>query len=405
MSSGYLGPRDGGYGQAQMSNSNVGGGESLFLRDICFAVAWLVSRWERKCGSLNPTLLSSYCYPPFPQLVFPFALLPLPPSHFIGWPDPILALIVVGSKEARYCCPLHFHPPLPHLVSQLPALQVARTHNNTDSNPFTTPGSRPNSGYFPRDDADHMTPLAPATGSGAAIPMSQSSASMASRPLSGVGGSNRDSMAYQNIPSDQYWNEPTRFSTGAYAPTYNDNDDGYEGTGAGKGTSNKKKWIIGGVVLGVLAIAGIVAGVVVSQMNKKSGGSGSSSDSGSSGSGSGNGTTDLSNPSQFDKDSRLHQSFWAIAYTPEVSLYPIFLPHSRTISIHTISARNDHRDTHQYGRHSPKPGPVDLEYGQQSGPNSSPPSSLVQWSKSRLLLSNILTPPAGGSGLPADQTR
>jgi len=146
-------------------------------------------------------------------------------------------------------------------------------------------------------------------------------------------------MAYQNIPSDQYWNEPTRFSTGAYAPTYNDNDDGYEAAGAGKGTSNKKKWIIGGVVLGVLAIAGIVAGVVVSQMNKKSGGSGSGSDSGSSGSGSGNGTTDLSNPSQFDKDSRLHQSFWAIAYTPEVSLYPIFPHPSRTVSDHINPAR------------------------------------------------------------------
>jgi hypothetical protein len=292
---------------------------------------------------------------------YPPCLTSSPSPHVIGWSDPILALIVVGSEDVRHCCLLHSHPPLPHLVPPLHVLQVARTHN-PDSNPFTTPGSRPNSGYFPRDDADHMTPLAPAVGSGAAIPMSQSSASMASRPLSGVGGSNRDSMAYQNIPSDQYWNEPTRFSTGAYAPTYNDNDDGYEGAGAGKGTSNKKKWIIGGVVLGVLAIAGIVAGVVVSQMNKKSGGSGSGSDSGSSGSGSGNGTTDLSNPSQFDKDSRLHQSFWAIAYTPEVSLYPIFPHASRTISdFHPHHPENDHCDTHQCGGLSSKAGLVDKE--------------------------------------------
>lgn len=117
-------------------------------------------------------------------------------------------------------------------------------------------------------------------------------------------------MAYQNIPSEQYWNEPSRFSTGPLAP----NDDQFDERPAGK--SNKKKWIIGGVILGVLAIAGIVAGVVVSQTKGKSSGS---SGSGSSSSGNGTTTTDLSNPSKFDKDSRLHQSFWAIAYTPEVS--------------------------------------------------------------------------------------
>lgn len=153
-----------------------------------------------------------------------------------------------------------------------------------------------------------MTPLAPDGSAG--IPMSQSTMSMASRP----GGSNRDSMAYQNIPSDQYWNEPSRFSTGPYAPDFNnDNDNEYGGPPV---KSNKKKWIIGGVILGILAIAGIVAGVVVSQTKNKGSSGGGSSGSGSGNSGDG---TDLSNPSQFDKDSRLHQSFWAIAYTPEVS--------------------------------------------------------------------------------------
>lgn len=151
-----------------------------------------------------------------------------------------------------------------------------------------------------------MAPLAPGGGAGADIPMSESRMSMASR-------SNRDSMAYQNIPSEQYWNEPSRFSTGPLAP----NDDQFDEGPVGK--SNKKKWIIGGVILGILAIAGIVAGVVVSQTKGKSS---SGNGSGNSSSGNGNGTsTDLSNPSEFEKDSRLHKSFWAMAYTPEVRLF------------------------------------------------------------------------------------
>jgi len=149
-----------------------------------------------------------------------------------------------------------------------------------------------------------MQPLAPTgdAGAGASIPMSESRMSMASR-------GNRDSMAYQNIPSEQYWNEPSRHSTGPLAP-----QDYEEGPAPGK--SNKKKWIIGGVILGILAVIGIVAGVVVSQTRKGSNGG----NSGSGSSSSGNGTTDLSNPSEFEKDSRLHQSFWAMAYTPEVGI-------------------------------------------------------------------------------------
>lgn len=146
-----------------------------------------------------------------------------------------------------------------------------------------------------------------------------SNASMASRP----GVSNRDSMAYQNIPSEQYWSEPSRFSTGPLAPT----SDEYDGGAAAPAKSNKRKWIIGGSILAILAIIGIVVGVVVSQVR----GNGSSSNSGSgSGSGSeqsgGDGTvnqTDPNDPSTFEKNPALHQSFWAMAYTPQVCRSPL----------------------------------------------------------------------------------
>ena len=159
------------------------------------------------------------------------------------------------------------------------------------------------------------TPAAAAAGAGAGagagsgIPMSMSNTSMASRTPG-----NRDSMAYQNIPSEQYWSEPSRYSTGPLAPR---EDDEY----VPKGKSNKKKWIIGGIILGVIALIAIVVGAVVSQTVGKSNGSGSSG----SGSGSGNGSgdkveqTDPNDPSTFTKDDRLHQSFWAMAYTPQAS--------------------------------------------------------------------------------------
>ena len=148
------------------------------------------------------------------------------------------------------------------------------------------------------------------SGAGTGIPMSMSNASMASRP-----GGNRDSMAYQNIPSEQYWSsDPARYSTGPLAPAA---DDEYVPQGGGK--SNKKKWIIGGIILGVLAVIAIVVGVVVSQTVGKSKNSGSGGGSGSGQSGDGVvDQTDPNDPSTFTKDSRLHQSFWAMAYTPQV---------------------------------------------------------------------------------------
>ncbi|KIK69740.1 glycoside hydrolase family 17 protein [Collybiopsis luxurians FD-317 M1] len=70
--------------------------------------------------------------------------------------------------------------------------------------------------------------------------------------------------------------------------------------------NNRRRWIIGGLAaVGLLVVVAIVIGVVVSQLKKeKSSGSNSSS------------KAITGNPSQFQKDSRLKQSFYGIAYSP-----------------------------------------------------------------------------------------
>ena len=128
-------------------------------------------------------------------------------------------------------------------------------------------------------------------------------------------------MAYQNIPSEQYWS--------------NDGGAGAAGSGGFEPApkSNKKKWwIIGGVVASLVVVAAVVGGVVGSQKSKNSSGGGSSSGGSSSG-----GTAGTSDPSAatFDKNPNLcvplhismrvdrelinrHQSFWGFAYSPSV---------------------------------------------------------------------------------------
>ncbi|TEB26994.1 glycoside hydrolase [Coprinellus micaceus] len=119
---------------------------------------------------------------------------------------------------------------------------------------------------------------------------------------------------------------------------YSDSNFGGKGIGSGSGSlrpsssaldsgpspwlqqqqkgANRSKWLIWGAVFGVvgLAIVGIVVGVVVSKNNSKSSSSSSSS-----------GVikqTDPNDPSTFVKDSRLHQSFYGMAYTPKDSQLP-----------------------------------------------------------------------------------
>ncbi|WVQ65446.1 uncharacterized protein L199_003622 [Kwoniella botswanensis] len=115
--------------------------------------------------------------------------------------------------------------------------------------------------------------------------------------------------ARQNIPSEEYY-------------PMTDKSEGFTQTSP-RGRGGKRKWFIIGGIVGVLALIGIIVGVVVSQVNKNN--NNNSNSSNSSTSGSGNSTTTIKNendPSDFDKDSRLHQSFWGFAYTPQDALLP-----------------------------------------------------------------------------------
>ncbi|OCF56932.1 glucan 1,3-beta-glucosidase [Kwoniella mangroviensis CBS 10435] len=115
--------------------------------------------------------------------------------------------------------------------------------------------------------------------------------------------------ARQNIPSEEYY-------------PMTDKSEGCTQTSP-RGRGGKRKWFIIGGIVGMLALIGIIVGVVVSQVNKNN--NNNNNYSNSSNSGSGNSTTTIKNendPSDFDKDSRLHQSFWGFAYTPQDALLP-----------------------------------------------------------------------------------
>lgn len=154
-----------------------------------------------------------------------------------------------------------------------------------------------NSSYATQGDTDKDLPLlsgiaAHGTGGDYSNPYAQPQMREAGRP---------GSLAYQNVPSETYW--PT--SSGGAA-----------GFTAAAPRKSRKKWlIIGGVILGLAAIGGIVAGVVISQTKKGS----AAKSSGSSSAGDNSVLKNPNDPSVFDKDSRLHQSMWGLAYTPQVS--------------------------------------------------------------------------------------
>ncbi|GMK59660.1 hypothetical protein CspeluHIS016_0802660 [Cutaneotrichosporon spelunceum] len=85
-----------------------------------------------------------------------------------------------------------------------------------------------------------------------------------------------------------------------------------------KPKSRKKWWWIIGAIVVIAAIAGIVVAVVLTQTNK----SGSKSGSSKSGSSDGTKVQNPNDPSNFDKDPRLSQVFWGMAYQPDGAIPP-----------------------------------------------------------------------------------
>lgn len=164
----------------------------------------------------------------------------------------------------------------------------SRNSQASYSNPFETPG------------------LSGAAGAGAG-------AGVGAGYAAGVPQMSERGMAYQNVPSESYWPETST------SPPID-----YAAQDAKARRSRLLKW--GGIIFAVLAIIAIVVGVTVSQVTKNNGNSGSGSGSSNSGNNGGtsttNGTSTNGDASQFDKDSRLHQSFWALAYTPEGAILP-----------------------------------------------------------------------------------
>ncbi|KAI0707189.1 glycoside hydrolase [Earliella scabrosa] len=80
--------------------------------------------------------------------------------------------------------------------------------------------------------------------------------------------------------------------------------------------NRRSKWLVIGALVGVIALVavGVAVGVTVAK-NKSNNSSSSSSNSGVV-------KSDPNDPSIFEKDDRLRQSFYALAYTPENSLFP-----------------------------------------------------------------------------------
>lgn len=100
----------------------------------------------------------------------------------------------------------------------------------------------------------------------------------------------------------------------------------YDSENNGSSGSGRRKWVIIGSIVGLLAVIGIAVGVGVgvTQSNKNKNNSASST-TGAAGSASNPGgprQSDPNDPSTFEKDPNLHKAFYGIAYTPEGSQLP-----------------------------------------------------------------------------------
>lgn len=109
--------------------------------------------------------------------------------------------------------------------------------------------------------------------------------------------------------------------------------DAYEPPYTAQPRKSRKKWMLAALAALVLLGLGVGLGVGLT-VGKKSGNSASTSNAATTGNTTKT-TTTGDDPSVFDKDSRLHNSFWAFAYTPQVRL----LPHPSTPTL----TQPDHR--------------------------------------------------------------
>lgn len=127
--------------------------------------------------------------------------------------------------------------------------------------------------------------------------------------------------AYQNVPSEQYWDS----ADGALQPAEAAALTLDQAQERRDQKAHRRKGLIIGIVIGVLALAGVIAGITVSQTRKHHDNS-SALDSTAGGASNDNGTTtngtSTGTASQYTKDPRLHQSFYGFAYTPTGAVPP-----------------------------------------------------------------------------------
>ncbi|KAK7463419.1 hypothetical protein VKT23_006772 [Stygiomarasmius scandens] len=175
-----------------------------------------------------------------------------------------------------------------------PAHRLSGFHNSTDNIPLSTqPSSRPGSGYGQLNNgstADFNSPFrdsaAVGAGAGAAGLGAAAAAGYARRPHF---GDRRQEMANEPLSDRDAWLEKNHQS------------------------GKRSRWIVIGVIaLAIIIVIGVVVGVVVSKKNSSSSSSSASVVQ----------QTDQNDPSTFVKDSRLKQSFYGIAYTPEGAQLP-----------------------------------------------------------------------------------
>jgi len=115
--------------------------------------------------------------------------------------------------------------------------------------------------------------------------------------------------AYASVPTNAYENAASE----SYWPPHGNGGPSLDMFAAqqAKRTRNRRL-LIGGLVVGAIALIAIIAGVAVSRKHK----TGGNAKDAAKGSGTGGSLSNPNDPSKFTKDPKLHQVFWGFAYTP-----------------------------------------------------------------------------------------